>query len=307
MLLKSLGTVGVLIAVAETRSLTIAGMRLGLSPSAVSKSLTRLEQEVGTRLVARSTRCVSLTDSGIRLYERFKRIAAEMEQIESDVTTTRSLYKGRLKVQLPIAFGRKVIVPSIGRFMETYPNLTVDVELDDRASDLSAERIDLAVRVGEVADTRLVVRKLCTLRYVVCAAPSYLAANPEPKTPEDLEKHRCLAYFWPHTGRYRDWRFSVRDKQVTMAPKGYLNFNNTESLLDAAVAGLGVIMVSTFVAAHAVRTGKLQVLLKQYTGPGTDVYAVSLPHMATTARVKAFLRFLQSVVPSDPLWDQIVK
>jgi LysR family transcriptional regulator, regulator for bpeEF and oprC len=122
-----------------------------------------------------------------------------------------------------------------------------------------------------------------------------------------LDKHRCLAYFWPHTGRYRDWRFSVRGKQITMAPKGFLNFNNTESLLDAAVAGHGVIMVSTFVAAHAVRTGKLQVLLKQYTGPGTDVFAVSMPHMATTARVKAFLRFLQGVVPSDPLWDQIVK
>lgn len=307
MSLKSLGAVGVLIAVAETRSLTAAGNRLGLSPSAVSKALTRLEKEVGARLVMRSTRQVNITDSGLRLYERFKRVAAEMEQIESDLTSSQALYQGRLKVQLPVAFGRAVIVPSIGSFINAYPDLSLDIELNDRPTDLSAERIDLAVQIGEVSDTRLVAKKLCRLKYVVCAAPSYLAGRPEPKTPADLSQHRCLAYFWPQTGRYREWGFFVKDQLVSFTPRGSLNFNNSESLVGAAIAGHGVTMVSTFIAAQAVRTGALRVLLKDYAGPGTDVFAVSLPHMTATPRVKAFRRFLQNVVPADPLWDEIVK
>ncbi len=304
--LKNLDSVPVLIAVAETKSLTKAAARLGVSPSAVSKSISKLESQLGARLVSRSTRRVSLTDGGARLYERFRRIAAEMDQLDSDLATTLTTFKGRLKVQLPIAFGRKVIVPYLGRFIESYPNLSLDIELSDRITDLNGEHIDLAVQIGEVSDAGLVARRICTLRYVACAAPAYLAQNPEPAVPADLARHRCLCYFNPQTGRYRDWHFHVGDKDVVYTPKGYINFNNTESLLDAAVSGLGVIMISTFVAAHAVRTGKLKVLLKQYTAPGRDVFAVSLPHMATTARVKAFVSFLQGVVPLDPLWDQIV-
>lgn len=306
MLLKHLDSVPVLIAVAETKSLTKAAARLGVSPSAVSKSISKLENELGARLVSRSTRRVCLTDSGERLYERFRRIAVEMDQLDSDLATTLTSFKGQLKVQLPIAFGRKVIVPYIGRFIEIYPNLTLDIELSDRITDLYGEHIDLAVQIGEVSDPGLVARRLCTLRYVACASPSYLTDHPEPLGPDDLGKHRCLAYFNPQSGRYRDWRFVVGDKEIVRTPKGHINFNNTESLLDAAVSGLGVIMISTFVAAHAVRTGKLKVLLKQFTAPGRDVFAVSLPHMATTARVKAFVSFLQGVVPLDPLWDQIV-
>ncbi len=304
---RSLDSVPVLIAVAEAQSLTKAAARLGVSPSAVSKSISKLEKELGARLVTRSTRRVTLTDGGSRLYERFRRIAAEIDQIDSDLATTLTTFKGRLKIQLPIAFGRRVIVPYLGRFIDNYPNLSLDIELSDRITDLHSEHIDLAVQIGEVSDAALVARRICTLRYVACASPSYLARHPEPAVPADLANHRCLCYFNPQTGRYRDWHFHMGDRDVVYTPKGYVNFNNTESLLDSAISGLGVIMVSTFVAAHAVRAGKLTVLLKPFMAPGRDVFAVTMPHMASTARVKAFVSFLQSVVPLDPLWDHIVE
>lgn len=305
-MIRELGLIKVLIAVGGTKSMTNAARVLGLSPSAVSKAVSRLEAAIGTRLVLRTSRRVALTDNGLRLYERFCHIMEELEQAESDVAVSRTSLRGRLKIQMPIAFGRRILLPALWRFASEYPHVELNVELSDRVSDLSEERLDVAVRIGDVGDARLVARKLCTLRYVVCGSPAYLAANPEPRTPEDLVRHRCLAYYNPHTGRYRDWNFCKRGTTSSKTVHGTLNFNNTESLLDAAIAGLGLVAVSTFVAEEAVRAGKLRTVLDDYLCAGKDVFAVCLPHHATVPRVKALMKCLEIAIPTDPLWDRIV-
>lgn len=305
MSITNLGSVTLLIAIAEAKSLAAAAHRLGLSPSAVSKALTRLERDFGTRLVARNTHHLALTEDGARLFDHFRRIAAQIEQAESDVVESRTSLRGRLRVQLPTAFGRKVVVPALGRFLRDYPNLGVNIEMSDRLIDLSQERVDISVRFSDIGGARLVASKLCTVRYVACASPAYLAAHPEPVTPEDLDRHRCLNYFNLHTGRLRDWQFADRGERFAKAISGPLNFNNSESLLDAAIAGLGIVMVATFLAAEPVRAGRLRIILRDYIAPGQDFYAVCLPHEATSPRVKAFTAFLRSTISNEAIGDQI--
>ena len=301
-----LGSIPLLIAIADAKSMAAAAVRLSLSPSAVSKALARLERDIGTRLVSRNTHHLALTENGARLYEHFRRIAAEIEQAEIEVVESRTAVRGRIRVQLPVAFGRKIILPQLARFVRDYPNLGVDVEMSDRIIDLSKERVDVSVRFDDVGAPRVVARKLCTIRYVPCASPAYLAEHgPEPKTPDDLDRHQCLNYFIPQASRPRDWRFIDSGERFSKAINGPLNFNNLESLLESAMAGLGIVMMPTFLLADAVRSGKMRVILRDYIAPGEQVYAVCLPHEAASPRVKAFTAFLRSAITTDVLCDEI--
>lgn len=303
--LTHLGSIRLLLAIADTRSLAGAANRLGLSPSAVSKGLTRLERDMGARLVSRNTHHLALTQDGALLYERFLAIANQIEQAENEMVVARTALRGRLRMQLPTAFGRRIVLPELPRFVHDYPRLGLDVEMSDRVIDLSKERVHVSVRFREVGGDRLVARKLCTVRYVPCAAPSYLAAHGTPATPDDLEGHRCLNYFIPQATRSRDWQFMDRGERFAKAINGPLNFNNLESLLDSAVKGLGIVMLPTFVAAPALRDGTLRLILARYIAPGEQVYAVCLPHEAASPKVKAFIAFLRSTLSNEALSDDI--
>jgi LysR family transcriptional regulator for bpeEF and oprC len=181
----------------------------------------------------------------------------------------------------------------------------VDIEMSDRVIDLSKERVDVSVRFRDVGGARLVARRLCTVRYVPCASPSYLAAHGTPATPEDLDRHRCLNYFIPQATRSRDWQFADKGERFAKTINGPLNFNNLESLLESALKGLGVVMMPTFLAADAVRAGKLRVILNRYIAPGEQVYAVCLPHEAASPKVKAFIAFLRSTLSAEVLRDEL--
>jgi LysR family transcriptional regulator for bpeEF and oprC len=301
-----LGSIPLLIAIADAKSLAAAAHRLSLSPSAVSKALARLERDVGTRLVSRNTHHLALTENGARLYEHFRRIAAEIEQSEMEVLESRTAVSGRIRVQLPTAFGRKIALPQLARFVRDYPNLGVDIEMSDRIIDLSKERVDVSVRFNDVGGPRLVARKLCTIRYVPCASPAYLEQRGgEPRTPDDLDRHRCLNYFIPQARRPRDWQFMDKGERFSKPISGPLNFNNLESLLEAAIAGLGIVMMPTFLVADAVRSGRMRVILRDYIAPGEQVYAVCLPHEAASPRVKAFTAFLRSAITAEVLCDDL--
>ena len=301
-----LGSIRLLIAIADAKSLAAAAQRLSLSPSAVSKALARLERDVGTRLVSRNTHYLALTENGARVYERFRRIASELEQSEMEVLDSRTAVSGRIRVQLPTAFGRKIALPKLAQFVRDYPNLGVDIEMSDRIIDLSKERVDISVRFHDVGGTRLVALKLCTIRYVPCASPAYLDAHGgEPGTPDDLDRHRCLNYFMPQARRARDWQFMDRGERFSKAINGPLNFNNLESLLESAIAGLGVVMLPTFLVADAVRSGRMRVILRDYIAPGEQAYAVCLPHEATSPRVRAFIAFLRSAITTEVLCDDL--
>jgi LysR family transcriptional regulator for bpeEF and oprC len=304
--MNNLNAIPLFISVGESPNLTAAGERLGLTASAVSKAVTRLEEELGQRLIHRTTRKIRLTEEGRAFLERCRHILNEIAEAEAEVAHTRATPHGRLRVQMPIGFGRIVVAPALGEFTKRYPELVLDVEMSDRIVDIATEGKDAALHIGEVRDSRVIARKLCALRFVTCATPEYLAKHGEPQIPEDLEKHRCLGYFIPQAGHYRDWNFERDGKRIAMPVSGCLNVNNAESILDAAVAGAGIAHMATFVAAEAVRQGKLKVVLRQFASIGPNVSVLYLPNKHMSPRIRALVEFLSTLVPAEPAWDHIL-
>ena len=305
--MENLNSLRVFVRVAESRSFTEAAKRLGLTPSAVSKAITRLEQELNVRLLHRTTRSVGLTNDGESFFDHCLLVLAQIEDAENVLKRATSSPHGRLRVHMPVGFGRHVIVPALSQFIKLHPALVLDAELSDRTVDLAYEGIDAAVHIGEPADARLIARKLCNLRFVACASPDYLALNGEPRTPDELDKHHCLAYVQMHSGRYRDWQFYENGKPFSKTVSGRLNINNAESLLEAATSGLGIAMISNFIAAEAIREGKLRCILNDYVGIGPQVSVVYLPSRHLSLKVRAFVDFLLELIPDDPDWNKITR
>ena len=304
--MENLNALRVFVRVAETRSFTQAAKRLGLTSSAVSKAITRLERELNAQLLHRTTRSVSLTDDGASFFEHCLQILGQIEDAENTLSQSTSSPHGRLRLHLPVGFGRRVIMPMIPQFLKQHPNLTIDAELSDRAVDLAYEGIDIAVQIGELADARLIARKLCHLRFMACASPQYLAEHGEPRTPDDLDHHHCMAYVLMHTGRYREWPFSKNGVPCPKAVSGRINVNNAESLLEAASSGLGIAMISNFTAADAIRSGRLKPILTDYVGEGPPVSIVYLPGRNLAPKVRTFVNFLLDEIAGNPDWDKIM-
>jgi LysR family transcriptional regulator for bpeEF and oprC len=278
-----------------------------LTASAVSKAIARLEKEYGQRLLNRTTRNVGLTNDGRDFYERCKLVLADLEEAENLLTQSAPAPRGHLRVHMPTAFGKKVVLPRLIPLMERFPEIRIDVELGERPLDAAEEGLDAVVRFGELPDSSMVARRLCDVAFVACAAPGYLARYGEPATPADLDGHRCLGYATPWRDHYRDWVFAGNGGTFARGFSGNLNVNSAEALLDAAVEGGGIAMVAAFVAWEAVRAGRLRVLLKDYIAPGTPVSVICPPGRQRTPRVRWFLDALQEIIPSPPPWQEIIQ
>lgn len=300
-----LGGLTLFVRVAELRSFSAAAEHSGMTASGVSRAIARLEKHLGAQLLDRTTRRVDLTRDGLGFYRRCRQVLADIEDAAATLKRTSISPQGRLRVQLPVGFGKRVIVPALPRFAERYPGIVLDVELNDRSRNLSRDQIDVAVQVGHVQDSRLAARRLCTARFVTCAAPAYLKQRGIPRTPGDMKNHRCLGYFIPQTGRYREWEFLVNSVERSRAIHGNLNINNGEALLDAMLAGGGIATIATFVAADAVAGGRLQVVLHDFIARGPDVSIVYLPGNRQSPAVRAFVDYVVDLVPSSPPWDAI--
>lgn len=299
--MRNLNALLIFVKVAETRSFTLAAQRLGLTSSAISKSIARLEQELGVKLLTRSTRLVSLTGEGASFFERCQQILTEIEDAETAVTSATATPKGRLRLQMPVGFGRQVVVPKIWEFTQRYPELSVDIELSDRQVDLTYESVDAMIHIGEVTDERVIAHKLCNLSFAAYASPDYLAKHGTPKTPDDLDHHQCMGYLLPMRGDHREWHFTKNGKDFSRVVSGTLNINNAESLLEAAIAGAGIVMVSDFIAGHALRSGKIQRILSDYVVAGPSVSIVHLPRSTLAAKVRVFVDYLKTIVEDiDP-------
>ena len=299
--MRNLNALLVFVKVAETRSFTLAAQRLGLTSSAISKSIARLEQELGVKLLTRSTRLVNLTGEGASFFERCQQILTEIENAETAVTSSTATPKGRLRLQMPVGFGRRVVVPKMWEFTQRYPELTVDIELSDRLVDLNYEAVDAVIHIGPVIDDRVVVHKLCSLSFAAYASPNYLAKHGIPKSPDDLDHHQCLAYLRPMTGDHREWKFMKDGKDFSRVVSGALNINNAETLLEAAIAGAGIVMVSDFIAGNALRSGKIQRILSDYVVAGPEVSVLHLPRSTLAAKVRVLMDYLKTIIEDiDP-------
>ena len=223
--------------VAEVNSFTEAARRFGQSKSSVSKHITALENHLGVRLLNRTTRRLSLTEAGVAYYDWCRQIAADMEAAEESVTRLHTDPRGILKVNAPTSFGRLHLAPAMPGFLERYPQVTVELSMDDRVVDLIEEGFDVAVRITRLTDSSLIARRIASSRRVICASPGYLEKHGVPRTPAELADHNCLIYSNSPMGDR--WRFSGPNGDHTVRVSGNFWANSGDALQTAALAGLG--------------------------------------------------------------------
>lgn len=289
--------------VAEARGFTAAARRQGISTAAVSKSVTRLENQLGVKLLNRTTRSISLTDDGEMFYLRCRDILSDLEQAEAAVTRSSVSPRGRLRIQSPMGLGRRIVMPSLSALTQRYPLLSIDVDLSDRTPDLAEEGIDAMLRVGPPTDSRVIARALSRVHFVTCASPAYLKARGTPQTPADLDRHNCLAYVVPQTGRYHEWEFDDHGKHYIHTPAGTLNVNSAEALLDAVLSGAGIARVASFVAAREILEGRLRLVLADYIAQAPHIYLVYLQNKHLSPRVRVFADLMEQVLPPVAPWE----
>nr|WP_313658639.1 LysR family transcriptional regulator [Achromobacter ruhlandii] len=270
-----IGDVIAFVRVADAQSFTLASERLGLSRSAIGKCIARLEQGLGARLLHRSTRSVSLSDEGRLFYEHAQRILAEVDNATGAMASRQEAPRGRLRIDLPVALGRLHIMPLVADYLRQWPEVEADISFTDDYSDLVRDGIDVAIRIGGEADSRLVRRVLAPHRLVTCAAPAYLARHGAPASPDELARHQTLAY--THMGTPVPWRYASHGQDRGVAVAGRLRLGNTEALRDAALDGAGIVQLGAFLVGADLREGRLVPLLEAYAPPGAPVCAV-YPH-----------------------------
>lgn len=292
------------IKVVDARSFTAAAARLGLSKSVVSRRLAELEDRLGARLLNRTTRKLSLTEVGQAFYERCTRIIADLEEAERAVGDLHGAPRGRLRLNAPVSFGRLHLAPAIVAFAESYPAIEIDVDLNDRYVDLLEDGYDMAVRIGRLRDSSLVARKLAPCRRAVVASPAYLERFGVPETPEDLTRHNCLLYTNAPTAE--QWQFGDGDNLRSVKVGGSMRANNGDLTCAAAVAGLGVAILPTFLCGAALATGDLVRLDLPLHAPDTAVYAVYPQNRHLSSKVRAFVDFLAARFSPGPYWDAAI-
>lgn len=290
--MDQLSGIEVFVRVVETESFSRAAEELGLSKSTVSKQIRRLEDRLGVRLLNRTTRSMSLTDVGQSFYERCANIVAEARDAERAVTDMQATPTGRLRVNAPMSFGQLHLARAVGAFLQTCPGIEVDLTLADRIVDIVDEGYDLAIRIAHLPDSSLIAVKLAPCRRVVVASPAYLQAAGAPAHPNDLADHACLSYTYQSSGDL--WHFEDSDgASLSVRVTGPLRINNGDAIAQAALDGLGVAYLPTFIVGPALADGGLLQLLDPYCTDDTAVYAV-MPHSRNVSpKVRVFVDFLK--------------
>lgn len=271
-------------------SFTAAAERLNISKKLVSKYVAELEARLGTRLLNRTTRSLSLTEAGALYYTRCQQLLEDLEELEASVQDQVASPKGRLHVSAPTTFGEAYIVPQIGRFRERYPDVSIDLRLNDRFVDLVDEGFDVAIRIGSLADSALVARKLAPAPILVCASPDYLDRNGHPEHPNDLKHHQSIIDTNYHGGA--NWSFQVKDRKITIPVSGGIAVNSARSARDIALGGCGIALCPAYIVGEDIRNGRLVPLLSEFTTSDLAIYAVYNTNRNLTPKVRAFIDFL---------------
>ncbi|MCB4822455.1 LysR family transcriptional regulator [Roseicella aerolata] len=277
--------------IVETGGLAPAARDLGLTPSAMSKQLARLEARLGVRLLTRTTRRISLTPEGETYLARARDILLLIEAAEQDVTAGRGRPGGLLRVNTGTAFARHRLIPLLPAFFERYPAVTLDLSVTDRRVDLVAEQADVLLRTGPLGDSSLIARKIAEGGRVICAAPAYLERRGRPATPDGLLSHDCLVL--RGLSRLTAWPFRTATGLQTLTVRGVATTDSAEALRDMALAGLGIIRVSAFIVARDISEGRLVPLFEElHVSEDVPVWAVTAPGRHRLPRVQAFVDFL---------------
>jgi DNA-binding transcriptional LysR family regulator len=289
--MDKLAAMRVFVKIADAGNLSAAGRQLGLTLTSVSRQLMGLEEALGTTLVERSTRHLSLTEAGLLYYERAKQILEEVAEAERGLTAQRGVASGRLHVSAPSLLGRLRLAPMLPAFLAQQTRVSIDLMLVDRPVRLAEEGIDVALRIGPLEDSGLIVRKLDDIQLVVCAAPDYLRSRGEPAKPDDLLEHDCLAF--GDVPGVAEWSFNEGAVRKPLRIPTRLCANDFDALVSAALAGAGLVRVPSWQIAHFVADGRLQIVLQAFQRPPTTLSILTLRNRLRLPKVRAFVDFLQ--------------
>ena len=290
--------------VAEAKSFSAAARRLGISKSSVSKQVAWLERTLKARLLNRTTRRLGLTETGAAFYEHCARMLAEAEAAELAVSRLHAAPRGVLKVTVPAAFGHLHVAPAVPEFLARFPEVTVQIVMNDRPVDLVEEGFDVAIRLTGTPPPNTVARKLAIIRWAVCATPEYLDRRGAPETPQELARHNCLFYSFLETSA--EWRFRAAAGETRVRVAGNFTVNNSEAIREAALKGIGIALLPTFAVGEDLRAGRLRRVLAGHEPQGTfgsEVYAVYLPTRYLSPKVRAFVDFFVERFGPVPYWD----
>jgi DNA-binding transcriptional LysR family regulator len=291
----------VFVRVVETESFSQAARALKLTPSAVSKLIGRLEDRLGTRLLNRTTRRLSLTEEGRTYFQRCQPILAAIDEAERELTERHAEPRGLLKVNSSTAFGHMHVAPLLPPLLQRHPELRIQMTLTDSIVNLVEEEVDVAIRIQRMPDSTMIARKLATARRVVAAAPSYLEQYGTPKTPEDLKNHNCLTLSFET--KLNQWEFKGADGPQHFRFSGNFETNNAVAMEQAAVAGMGLIRAADFVIAADVAAGKLVPVLTEFEiDEPTNIYAVYPHNRHLSPKVRAFVDMLVDTFTPEPPW-----
>ena len=296
----------IFVRVVELGSLSAAGRDMRLSAAVVSNRIARLEKDVGTRLLNRTTRHVSLTEEGSSYYDHCVVILNELEQAESAITSVNAEPRGPIKITAPTVFGRLHVAPHVPRFLDRHPQMQVRLHLTDALVDLVQERVDLAIRIAELTDSTSIVRTLAPNRRLIVASPDYLEKHPAPKQPEDLLDHNCLLLRFPGSKQFR-WTLQGRDGPVTLRVSGNMDSNSGEALRDWCLAGHGLALKSLWEIVDDLNEGRLVPVLTDCPPPSHAIYAMYPHSQHVPPRVRAFIDFLAETYGPKPAWEKKLK
>jgi DNA-binding transcriptional LysR family regulator len=278
------------VAVVESGSLSAAASNLGVSLPTVSRTLAALERELGTRLVARTTRGLTETDGGRLYYDRSRRILEDLRLADAAVQSHSKVPAGELRVTAPVTFGRRHVASCVPAFLEKYPRLSIYLLLTDRTESLVEQRLDLAIRVAALPDRNLTAIRLGYVQRAVVGSPQYFERHPPPVHPRELDRHECLHF--THYLRADEWTFQAQGHEIAVRVRGRLRTNNQEALVDAVLAGAGLAVLPMWLVREELEKGRLQRVLAEFERPRTPVHAVLPTKGAPPNKVRAFVDFL---------------
>ena len=302
--MNSLTDIAVFVKVVDSGSFTAAAERLSLSKSVVSKYVTRLEDGLGVRLLNRTTRRLSLTEAGRTFYQRSQLGLQEIEEAKAEISHMQAKPRGTLRLNTPMSFGIMHIAPALPDFLVQYPEVSIDMNLDDRNLDVIEEGFDISIRIADLPDSSLVARRLGPCHHAIVAAPEYLERHGIPSTPCELRKHNVITYRYQDTAH--DWHFRSPDnKTISIPVSGSIQMNNSLALRESLLGGVGITRTPTFVVGQDIHDGLLQPILTNYKTLEVSIYMVYPQRRHLSPKVRAFVDFFVERISDIPYWDSM--
>ena len=293
------------VAVVTEGSFSKAAIAMQLSPQLVSKYVSKLEEQLNTRLLNRTTRKVSMTEAGSQYFTHAQQILLSIDEMESQLGGLQQHPKGVLRISAPVSFALKHMARLITDFQAKYPLVTVDLQLSDRKVDIVEEGFDIALRIGQLDSSSLIAKKIAPIRVVLCASPEYLKIHGTPKRLDDLEAHRYLYYSYMNGETKGQIYKYLKAKQLKES--SVFRSNNGDVLVEAAIAGAGLVLQPTFIVSNALNTGKLVTLLPEHEPSPLGLYAVYAHRKLLPHKVRSFIDFMTNYYGDPPYWDEDIK